>query len=72
MSKKKKNTFNEAYTINATYLKDDGYWSNIKKTQMVEVVHGVNEKNNHDEAERLFLKKYKHLKNIEIKSVTYE
>ena len=72
MSKKKKNTFNEAYTIIATYLKADGYWSNIKKTQVVEVVHGVNEKNNHNEAERLFLKKYNHLKNIEIKSVTYE
>jgi uncharacterized protein YktA (UPF0223 family) len=70
--KKKKNTFGEAYTIKATYQKEDGFWTTIEITQVVEVVHGVNEKCNHDKAATQFLKENKHLKNLKIKSVGYE
>lgn len=70
--KREKNTFGEAYTIKATYQKEDGFWTTIETTQIVEVVHGVNEKCNHDEAAMLFLKDNKLLKNLKIKSVMYQ
>lgn len=65
-------TFGEAYTIKANFQKDDGFYEDIIVTQIVEVIHGVNEKNNHIKAGKLFLKENKHLKNLKIKSVIYE
>ena len=65
-------TFGETYTVKAEYQKEDGFWTNIEDTQTVKVVHGVNEKNNHEKAKLLFLKKNKHLKNLNVKSVIYQ
>lgn len=44
-------TFNEEYEVKYDYQKPDGYWvfSNIE-TFSVPVMHGVNEKNNHNRA----------------------
>jgi hypothetical protein len=69
---KRNKTFGEAYTIKAIYQEENGLWVNIEDTQLVDVVHGVNEKNNHEEAGRLFMKKKSHLKNLEIKSIIYQ
>ena len=71
MSKQKK-TFGEAYTIKAIYQKEDGFWENIEITQLVKVTHGVNEKNNHAEAGKLFLKENKDMKNLKINSIHYQ
>lgn len=59
-------TFSEAYTIKAKYQNEDGFWTHIEKTQLVEVKIGK-EKCNHYKAAKLFLKENKHLKNITIK-----
>jgi hypothetical protein len=72
MNKKIKNTFNEAYTIKAEYQKEDGFWTTIEITQLVPVVHGINEKANHNEAKKLFLQENSHLKNVNVKSVIYQ
>jgi hypothetical protein len=73
MKKKKiKNTFLEGYTIKADYQKDDGFWTSIETTQLVPILHGINEKANHKKAEKLFLKENKHLKNLIVRSVIYQ
>ena len=75
MKKKKevlKNTFEEAYTIKGTYQKEDGFWTTIKETQLVDVVHGINEKDNHEQAEELFREQNKHLKNLKIHAINYQ
>lgn len=72
MGKKSNNTFGEPYTIKAIYQKENGFWTNIEETQIVEVVHGVNEKNNHKKARDLFFKENKHLHNLQINSVIYQ
>jgi hypothetical protein len=56
MKKKKDvNTFQEAYTIKGTYQKDDGFYTSFEETQLVPVSHGVNEKNNHNDAVEIFM-----------------
>ena len=75
MRKKRiKNTFGEAYTIKATYKanENDNHWKTIEKTQLVEVEHGVNEKNNHEEALRLFMEEHKHLNGLTVLVVAYQ
>jgi hypothetical protein len=67
-----KNTFGEAYTIKAIYQKEDSYWEHIETTQLVQVIHGVNEKCNHQKAKELFLKENKHLKNLKVNSTIYQ
>ena len=64
--------FNEAYTIKGNYIDDDGFLKYINETQLVKVKHGVNEKDNHEEAADLFIKAHKHLKNLEITAITYD
>jgi len=67
----KSKTFGEDYGIKAFYQKDDGFWAHIEETQTVQVVHGIKEKDNHNEAVKLFMEKHKHLKNLTVTSVTY-
>jgi hypothetical protein len=67
----KKNSFNEQYLIKAKYQKEDGYWTYIEKSQDVEIINGVNEKNNHEKAKEQFLLENKHLKNLSVQSVIY-
>lgn len=70
--KKKKNTFGEAYAIKAIYQKEDGFWGYIESVQIVRVIHGVNEKCNHEKAGKLFLGENKNLKNLKINSIIYQ
>ena len=70
--KNNNNTFGEGYTIKGTYQKEDGFYTSFEETQLVFVVHGVNEKNNHQKAKELFIKENKHLKNLNIHSVIYQ
>jgi len=70
--KKHKNTFGEAYTIKAIYQKEDGFWTTLEFTQLVEVAHGVSEKCSHEKATKQFLKENVHLKNLKVKSVSYD
>lgn len=62
MAKKKKpsDIFQEEYLVNLDYQKPDGFWvcSHIDYVY-VTVRHGVNEKDNHAEAEAIAKKKYK-------------
>ena len=62
-------TFQEAYAVKLNYQKPDGYWvfGHIEDV-FVEVEHGKNEKNNHDKAEVLAMKKFP---NAKIVSVSY-
>ena len=49
-------TFKEGYEIKFSYLKEDGFFEYGKKTIIyVNVVHGINEKNNHEIARKQFL-----------------
>lgn len=65
-----KNTSMEQYFVKLNYQKPDGYWVFGKIIEIsVEVVHGVNEKNNHDEAIRVAKLEYP---GCEIVSVSYE
>ena len=61
--------FMEQYDVKLNYQKDDGYWviGHIENI-FIKVKHGVNEKNNHDEAKRIALHKFPKSK---IVSVTY-
>lgn len=61
-----RNTFGEAYTIKGTYQKEDGFYTSFEETQLVSVVHGVNEKNNHLKAKELFIKENKQIENIRV------
>ena len=72
MKNSTEDTFEEAYTIKGVYQKIDGFYTSFKTTQVVQVKHGVNEKNNHKKAKELFLKENKHLKNLEVHSVIYQ
>lgn len=72
MKKNKKSlTFGEAYTIKATYQKDDGFWATIEVTEVVRVKHGDHEKGNHERAEVQFIKANRHLKHLKINRVIY-
>jgi hypothetical protein len=65
---KNKNTFDEEYIVSLNYQKQDGYWVySHKESFCVPVSHGVNEKDNHDEAAEIARKKYP---NCKINSVT--
>lgn len=74
MSKKKKckNTFGEAYTVKGTYQKDDGFYTSFEETHVVQVQIGVNEKGNHEKAEKEYREQHKHLKNLKITGVHYQ
>jgi len=61
--------FSEEYEVSLDYKKPDGYWvCSHKETVSVPVRHGVNEKNNHSEAEAIAKERYPGCK---INSVTY-
>jgi hypothetical protein len=52
MKKPKIATFGELYIVKLNYKKPDGYWVyGHEEDVVIEVQHGVNEKDNHDEAE---------------------
>lgn len=70
--KVKKTTFDEGYTLKGTYQKENGYYTHFETTQNVPVVHGVNEKNNHEKAKELFIKANKHLKDLKIHAIIYQ
>lgn len=54
------NTFGEEYLVNLDYKKPDGYWViGHEETVVVRVEHGVNEKNNHDEAKAIAKSRFK-------------
>lgn len=65
-------TFKEGYTIKANYLKNDGFYEYLEQTIYVDVIHGINEKNNHRKAKQLFLEQNKHLKKLEVTRVIYQ
>lgn len=70
----KKGTFKEHYIVKYNYLKPNGFWEiGTEKEISVDVVHGVNEKDNHDEAARLLIDKLKSENIVEynIKTITY-
>ena len=47
-------TFSEAYEVSLDYQKEDGYWVKSHKViVLVEIQHGINEKNNHEKAEEI-------------------
>jgi hypothetical protein len=60
MRKKKKcNTFKEAYTIKFHYTNDQKFRViSHEEIVTVDVIHGVNEGNNHDEASKIIERKY--------------
>lgn len=59
----------EQYVVKLNYQKDDGYWvTGHTEDIFVKVKHGSNEKNNHDKAKNMALKKFPKSKII---SVTY-
>lgn len=67
--KKQENTFKEQYQIVYDYKKDNGFWViSTKKYIFVDVVHGNNEKCNHNKAKRLFQKENP---NVRITKVSY-
>lgn len=72
MKTKKNSTFNEPYTIKGVYRREDGFYEYFEETHCVPVIHGVNEKNNHQKAKESFIKKNGHLKNLQINSVIYQ
>lgn len=52
-------TFKEGYSVKYDYRKPDGYWRiGAIEDVFVKVVHGVNEKNNHDKADKVILEKH--------------
>jgi len=52
-----KDTFAEEYQIRYNYQKPDGFWVYGAITNVfVDVKHGVNERNNHDQAKKIFQK----------------
>lgn len=54
LKEKKLNIFQEEYLVNLDYQKPDGYWvCSHEELVRVPVQHGVNEKNNHDQAENI-------------------
>ena len=62
-------TFGEQYEVSLDYKKPDGYWvCSHYELVVVRVHHGVNEKNNHAEAEAIAKQRYP---NCRINSVTY-
>lgn len=64
-----KHKFRECYIVSFDYQKPDGYWRcSEKEDVIIECVHGVNEKNNHQKAEDIIRLKYP---NCKINSVTY-
>ena len=60
MSRKNKlKTFGEQYEVNIDYQNPDGYWVHSYDAHInVPVVHGVNEKGNHEAARELVMKLY--------------
>jgi hypothetical protein len=70
MSKKLKDQiFKESYEVSLDYKKPDGYWvCSHKEYVLVPVVHGMREKDNHDEAGEIARKLYSECR---INSVTY-
>jgi hypothetical protein len=61
--------FGEQYEVSIDYQKPDGYWvCSHKEVVILEVRHGVNEKNNHAAAEAIAKRRYPKCR---INSVTY-
>lgn len=63
-------TFNEEYLVSFDYQNEEGYWRNgdAPEVILVKVVSGMNEKNNHEKAREIFIKKFP---NRRVLSVTY-
>lgn len=56
---KPKRTFLEEYVVAYDYQNEQGFWRNgDPESIFVEVVHGENEKNNHEAARLVFMKKF--------------
>lgn len=65
------NTFEEPYLIKYSYISESGAMKFRQEDICVTVVHGKNEKNNHDKAEKAFISKNKSLRNLKVNSVIY-
>ena len=67
---KEDDTFGEEYIVKFDYFdKKTGFWvCSHEEDVVIRVVHGVNEKANHDKARKIIEKKYP---KCVIKSVTY-
>jgi hypothetical protein len=53
------NTFKETYFVKLNYQKDDGYWVTGHIVEIdIDVIHGQNEKNNHDRAKKAALEQF--------------
>ena len=51
--KPKPRTFPEEYLVSYDRKKPDGYWERIEESVFVDVVAGINEKDNHAQAEQI-------------------
>lgn len=75
MKKKNKNRiYYEEYEIRFRYKNEEGFWRNDGKEYVSVPLEGKfakTEKDNHEEAERIFLNNRKDRKNIQITCVSY-
>jgi hypothetical protein len=66
-----KNHYEELYIVKYEYQKEDGFYETSEADILVDIVDGMHEKVNHEEARLKFQSENKHLRNLTIKKVIY-